>query len=63
VRLLLALAFLLISLACQRVQPAALILATTTSVVNSGLTEQLLPEYRATAGVDVRTVPVGTAAR
>ncbi len=59
-RLLVVFLLLVTSAACQRRQPAALILATTTSVVNSGLTEQLLPEYQRQSRADVRTVPVGS---
>jgi tungstate transport system substrate-binding protein len=46
---------------CSNAPPTpALVLATTTSVVNSGLTERLLPIYEKQTGVQVKVVPVGS---
>ncbi|MGB2714380.1 MAG: substrate-binding domain-containing protein [Vicinamibacterales bacterium] len=40
--------------------PARLTLATTTSVVNSGLLDTLIPAFKRESGIDVRPVPVGS---
>lgn len=47
------------AVAC-RAQPPALVLATTTSVANSGLLDAVLPAYERTHGVRVQTLPVGS---
>jgi tungstate transport system substrate-binding protein len=46
--------------ACARRDPRPLVLATTTSVVNSGLMERLAPEYLRDQGAAVRLVSVGS---
>ena len=52
-------AALLIVTAC-RPQPPATVLATTTSLANSGLLDQLLPAYERESGMRVQTLPVGS---
>jgi tungstate transport system substrate-binding protein len=48
-------------LACSRESPAPpLVVATTTSVVNSGFTDRVLPAYERQTGVRVRVIPVGS---
>lgn len=48
-------------LACnQKVEPTSIVLATTTSVYDSGLLGYLLPHFREQTGIDVRVVAVGT---
>lgn len=59
-RILGAVALLLGVLAgCQR-PPQALILATTTSVEDSGLLDDILPDFEARYGVDVQVIAVGS---
>jgi tungstate transport system substrate-binding protein len=56
-----AAALLLIAAAsCAPREPSSLVLATTTSVVNSGLMERLAPEYRRDLGAGIRLIPVGS---
>jgi tungstate transport system substrate-binding protein len=48
---------------CGRVRPEAeVLLATTTSVRDSGLLDALLPEFSANTGIRVRTIAVGSGA-
>jgi tungstate transport system substrate-binding protein len=47
-------------LTCSRASSAPVVIATTTSVVNSGLTERLLPAYEKETAVRVRVVAVGS---
>jgi tungstate transport system substrate-binding protein len=47
-------------LTCSRASSAPVVIATTTSVVNSGLTKRLLPVYETETGVRVRVVAVGS---
>ena len=54
-----AVGLLLASAAC-RSQPPAVVLATTTSVVNSGLVDRLLPVYERQSGSRVQVLPVGS---
>lgn len=56
-----ALVAALLLVTCSRSSSTPLlVIATTTSVVNSGLTDRLLPPYEAQAAVRVRVVPVGS---
>jgi tungstate transport system substrate-binding protein len=48
-----------LGMAC-RTAPEPLVLATTTSVANSGLLDQTLPAFEQHAGIRVRPVPVGS---
>jgi len=54
-----ALALLFAAATC-RAQPPALVLATTTSVANSGLLDKLLPAYEQARGLRIQTLPVGS---
>jgi tungstate transport system substrate-binding protein len=56
----LAIAGVLLAGACSRATPPALVLATTTSVGNSGLLDTFLPAFTAETGVDVRVHLVGS---
>jgi tungstate transport system substrate-binding protein len=57
---LLALLSVLLGTAACGGQPPAIVLATTTSVANSGLLDRLLPRYEEQTGVRVRVLPVGS---
>ena len=46
--------------ACSRSEPPLIVLATTTSVANSGLLDQLVPVFESTGAARVRAVPVGS---
>ena len=59
ISILLAAAAAAILAGCSR-EPSVLHLSTTTSVDNSGLLNEILPKYKATTGVDVQAVAVGT---
>ena len=45
---------------CGESEPKAIKLATTTSTVNSGLLDVLVPAFRAKTGIDVQVIPMGT---
>jgi tungstate transport system substrate-binding protein len=61
VRLLLCLAALLmLASGCSTQPERSITLATTTSVQDSGLLEELVPKFRAKTGIEVRVVAVGT---
>jgi tungstate transport system substrate-binding protein len=51
--------FTLAAAACAP-RPPAIVLATTTSVANSGLLDRLLPAYESQSAVSVRVLPVGS---
>ena len=55
-----ALASLVIAAACSHREAPLVVLATTTSVANSGLLDQLLPAFESAERARVRTVPVGS---
>src|SRR5512141_1884241 len=55
-----ALVLMVLGAACGSPQPPLIVLATTTSVANSGLLDQLVPVFESAARVRVRAVPVGS---
>ena len=56
----LALASLVLAATCSHREAPLVVLATTTSVANSGLLDQLLPAFESAERARVRTVPVGS---
>jgi len=46
--------------ACSRAEPPLIVLATTTSVANSGLLDQIVPVFESSHRARVRAVPVGS---
>lgn len=56
----LVLAGLLLVAACGHREPLLIVLATTTSVANSGLLDQVVPVFESTRQARVRAVPVGS---
>ena len=51
---------LVLTTACGRPEPPLIVLATTTSVANSGLLDQVVPVFETSARARVRAVPVGS---